>query len=276
MTRIGGGSRARLGPRSGWGGSWGPSAALGRAPGPPVALGRMSIALPAACLQVNVPKTKKAFCKGKECRKHTMHKVTQYKTGKASLYAQGAPPPPAAARLQGPVEAQRDQRNGEQQPGGPWQRRGDCGGRCRWRPRPHSPRRAALPQASGVTTASSRATVARPSLCSTRRCAAAPRCSSAAAAPAAAWQLDRRGSSRPQQARSRSRAGERQQRAGSSSGGKWGLSESDSCAALAQRLDGAMELDAAAAAAATGAGRPARRMQRSLWSGLACRLAWRQ
>ena len=40
--------------------------------------------------QVNVPKTKKAFCKGKECRKHTMHKVTQYKTGKASLYAQGA------------------------------------------------------------------------------------------------------------------------------------------------------------------------------------------
>ncbi|EFN54815.1 hypothetical protein CHLNCDRAFT_134811 [Chlorella variabilis] len=40
-------------------------------------------------LQVNVPKTKKAYCKGKECRKHTMHKVTQYKTGKASLYAQG-------------------------------------------------------------------------------------------------------------------------------------------------------------------------------------------
>lgn len=44
----------------------------------------------AACLQVNVPKTKKAFCKGKECGKHTVHKVTQYKTGKASLYAQGA------------------------------------------------------------------------------------------------------------------------------------------------------------------------------------------
>jgi ribosomal protein L44E len=41
-------------------------------------------------VQVNVPKTKKAFCKGKECRKHTVHKVTQYKTGKASLYAQGA------------------------------------------------------------------------------------------------------------------------------------------------------------------------------------------
>ena len=40
-------------------------------------------------LQVNVPKTKKAYCKGKECRKHTTHKVTQYKTGKASLYAQG-------------------------------------------------------------------------------------------------------------------------------------------------------------------------------------------
>ncbi|KAA8909242.1 hypothetical protein TRICI_004554 [Trichomonascus ciferrii] len=26
---------------------------------------------------------------GKECRKHTQHKVTQYKAGKASLYAQG-------------------------------------------------------------------------------------------------------------------------------------------------------------------------------------------
>jgi large subunit ribosomal protein L44e len=38
---------------------------------------------------VNVPKAKKAFCKGKECKKHTMHKVTQYKTGKASLFAQG-------------------------------------------------------------------------------------------------------------------------------------------------------------------------------------------
>merc|ERR1712004_460083 len=38
---------------------------------------------------VNVPKTRKTFCKGTKCRKHTMHKVTQYKTGKASLYAQG-------------------------------------------------------------------------------------------------------------------------------------------------------------------------------------------
>ena len=36
-----------------------------------------------------MPKTKKAFCKGKQCKKHTVHKVTQYKTGKASLYAQG-------------------------------------------------------------------------------------------------------------------------------------------------------------------------------------------
>jgi hypothetical protein len=37
--------------------------------------------------QVNIPKTKKAFCKG--CKKHMTMKVTQYKTGKASLYAQG-------------------------------------------------------------------------------------------------------------------------------------------------------------------------------------------
>lgn len=40
-------------------------------------------------VQVNVPKAKRAFCKGKACGKHQMHKVTQYKTGKASLYAQG-------------------------------------------------------------------------------------------------------------------------------------------------------------------------------------------
>lgn len=32
---------------------------------------------------------RKTFCKGKKCKKHTLHKVTQYKTGKASLYAQG-------------------------------------------------------------------------------------------------------------------------------------------------------------------------------------------
>merc|ERR1711881_273141 len=38
---------------------------------------------------VNIPKTRKTFCAGKKCRKHTLHKVTQYKAGKASLYAQG-------------------------------------------------------------------------------------------------------------------------------------------------------------------------------------------
>merc|ERR1712198_232200 len=38
---------------------------------------------------VNVPKTRKTFCKGKKCRKHTQHKVTQYKKGRDSLYAQG-------------------------------------------------------------------------------------------------------------------------------------------------------------------------------------------
>merc|ERR1712033_45319 len=38
---------------------------------------------------VNVPKTRKTFCKGKKCGKHTLHKVTQYKAGKASLFAQG-------------------------------------------------------------------------------------------------------------------------------------------------------------------------------------------
>jgi large subunit ribosomal protein L44e len=38
---------------------------------------------------VNIPKTRNTYCGGKKCRKHTPHKVTQYKTGKASLFAQG-------------------------------------------------------------------------------------------------------------------------------------------------------------------------------------------
>merc|ERR1711998_434488 len=38
---------------------------------------------------VTVPKVKKTFCAAKDCKKHTIHKVTRYKTGKASLYAQG-------------------------------------------------------------------------------------------------------------------------------------------------------------------------------------------
>ena len=37
---------------------------------------------------VNVPKERKTYCKGKKCGKHTNHKVTQYKTGKASAFAQ--------------------------------------------------------------------------------------------------------------------------------------------------------------------------------------------
>ncbi|KAM0839549.1 hypothetical protein ACQ4PT_060243 [Festuca glaucescens] len=40
-------------------------------------------------LNVNVPKTRKTYCKNKECKKHTLHKVTQYKKGKDSLSAQG-------------------------------------------------------------------------------------------------------------------------------------------------------------------------------------------
>ncbi|KAI9836799.1 MAG: hypothetical protein M1819_000964 [Sarea resinae] len=42
-----------------------------------------------AYLHVNVPKTRRTYCKGKDCKKHTQHKVTQYKAGKASLFAQG-------------------------------------------------------------------------------------------------------------------------------------------------------------------------------------------
>lgn len=40
-------------------------------------------------LQVVVPKSRNTFCPAKECQKHTLHKVTQYKTGKASKFAQG-------------------------------------------------------------------------------------------------------------------------------------------------------------------------------------------
>jgi large subunit ribosomal protein L44e len=36
-----------------------------------------------------VPKTRRTYCKGRDCKKHTQHKVTQYKAGKASLFAQG-------------------------------------------------------------------------------------------------------------------------------------------------------------------------------------------
>ncbi|KAG6359576.1 hypothetical protein INS49_013097 [Diaporthe citri] len=39
---------------------------------------------------VNIPKTRKTYCKGKDCKKHTLHKVTQYKAGKASLFAQAS------------------------------------------------------------------------------------------------------------------------------------------------------------------------------------------
>lgn len=38
---------------------------------------------------VNVPKTRKTFCSGSKCKKHRLHKITQYKAGKASLVAQG-------------------------------------------------------------------------------------------------------------------------------------------------------------------------------------------
>ncbi|KAI1612134.1 zinc-binding ribosomal protein [Exophiala viscosa] len=38
---------------------------------------------------VNIPKTRRTYCKNKSCKKHTQHKVTQYKAGKASLFAQG-------------------------------------------------------------------------------------------------------------------------------------------------------------------------------------------
>merc|ERR1712188_12072 len=52
-------------------------------------MGLFSGSHPSPVAMVNVPKTKKTFCAGKKCRKHTTHKVTQYKKGKDSLVAQG-------------------------------------------------------------------------------------------------------------------------------------------------------------------------------------------
>ncbi len=39
--------------------------------------------------QVVVPKSRRTYCPAKECLGHKLHKVTQYKKGKDSLYAQG-------------------------------------------------------------------------------------------------------------------------------------------------------------------------------------------
>ena len=49
----------------------------------------LKLSLFSRCIQVNVPKQRRTYCKGKNCRRHTLHKVTQYKKGKDSLYAQG-------------------------------------------------------------------------------------------------------------------------------------------------------------------------------------------
>jgi len=38
---------------------------------------------------VNIPKERKTYCASPKCRKHTVMKVTQYKAGKASNFAQG-------------------------------------------------------------------------------------------------------------------------------------------------------------------------------------------
>ena len=38
---------------------------------------------------VAFPKTKKTYCPGDKCKKHTVHKISQYKKGKDSQVAQG-------------------------------------------------------------------------------------------------------------------------------------------------------------------------------------------
>lgn len=39
------------------------------------------------CVQVNIPKTRRTYCKSKDCHKHTQHKVTQYKAGKVRIFS---------------------------------------------------------------------------------------------------------------------------------------------------------------------------------------------
>ena len=38
---------------------------------------------------VNTPKERRTFCKGKLCRKHTLHRVTQYKRNRERKQSQG-------------------------------------------------------------------------------------------------------------------------------------------------------------------------------------------
>nr|7QWQ_o Chain o, eL42 [Oryctolagus cuniculus]7QWR_o Chain o, eL42 [Oryctolagus cuniculus]7QWS_o Chain o, eL42 [Oryctolagus cuniculus] len=53
----------------------------------PLQAGSLSFRADSVPAMVNVPKTRRTFCK--KCGKHQPHKVTQYKKGKDSLYAQG-------------------------------------------------------------------------------------------------------------------------------------------------------------------------------------------
>merc|ERR1712146_203039 len=55
-------------------------------PSTPTVLGR---ALATAGKMVHIPKKKNTFCPAAGCRKHTPHRVTQYKKGKDSLLKQG-------------------------------------------------------------------------------------------------------------------------------------------------------------------------------------------
>lgn len=49
---------------------------------------RVNLLLLLVYKMVNVPKERRTYCAGK-CKKHAVHKVTQYKSGKASNFAQG-------------------------------------------------------------------------------------------------------------------------------------------------------------------------------------------
>jgi hypothetical protein len=125
--------------------------------------------------QVNVPKAKKTYCK--KCGKHAAHKVTQYKTGKASLFAQGAcSRRPRRRTPLAPQPMRGADASSRLAAGAAVASRASCA-EAATLPRhalqtqtlaPEADARVSL-QASAATTLSSPATVARPSPSSTRR-----------------------------------------------------------------------------------------------------------
>ena len=116
---------------------------------------------------VNVPKTRRTFCAAAKCRKHTLHKVTQYKKGEAR----------SQRRPQRNPTLRTDRRTDWYRPTHPRRRLIAVGlyvsgqiERISFKPLNSIQARTRWPlRASGVTTASKKGMVARPNPSSERR-----------------------------------------------------------------------------------------------------------